>query len=76
MKSFSEIDIISKRASRALGYSWGISEEIGKNIRLLEMFGLNGIKNFNAYCSVFKKRKFQRLFRPRCIHGLLLVPFR
>ena len=50
MKSFSEIDIISKRASRALGYSWGISEEIGKNIRLLEMFGLNGIKNFNAYC--------------------------
>ena len=54
MKSFSEIDIISKRASRALGYSWGISEEIGKNIRLLEMFGLNGIKNFNAYCSVFK----------------------
>ena len=46
MKSFSEIDTISKRASRALGYSWGISEEIGKNIRLLEMFGLNGIKNF------------------------------
>ena len=61
MKSFSEIDIISKRASRALGYSWGISEEIGKNIRLLEMFGLNGIKNFNAYCSVFKKRKFQNI---------------
>ncbi len=61
MKSFSEIDTISKRASRALGYSWGISEEIGKNIRLLEMFGLNGIKNFNAYCSVFKKRKFQNI---------------
>ena len=61
MKSFSEIDTISKRASRALGYSWGISEEIGKNIRLLEMFGLNGIKNFNAYCNVFKKRKFQNI---------------
>ena len=61
MKSFSEIDIISKRASRALGYSWGISEEIGKNIRLLEMFGLNGIKNFNAYCNVFKNRKFQNI---------------
>ena len=61
MKSFSEIETISKRASRALGYSWGISEEIGKNIRLLEMFGLNGIKNFNAYCNVFKKRKFQNI---------------
>ena len=61
MKSFSEIDTISKRASRALGYSWGVSEEIGKNIRLLEMFGLNGIKNFNAYCNVFKNRKFQNI---------------
>lgn len=61
MKSFSEIDTISKRASRALGYSWGLSEEIGKNIRLLEMFGLHGVKNFNAYCSEFKKKKFQNI---------------
>ena len=61
MKSYSEIDTISKRASRALGYSWGLSEEIGKNIRLLEMFGLHGVKNFNAYCSEFKKRKFQNI---------------
>ena len=44
MKSFSEIETTSKRASKAEGYSWGISEEIGKNIRLLEMFGLPGIK--------------------------------
>lgn len=61
MKSYSEIDTISKRASRALGYSWGLSEEIGKNIRLLEMFGLHGVKNFNAYCSEFKKKKFQNI---------------
>ena len=40
MKSLSEIDTTSKRASKAIGYSWGISEEVGKNIRLLEMFGL------------------------------------
>tara|TARA_B100001029_G_C15032519_1_gene437956 strand:- start:563 stop:1174 length:612 start_codon:yes stop_codon:yes gene_type:complete len=61
MKSFSEIDIISKRASRALGYSWGISEEIGKNIRLLEMFGLQGVKNFSAYCTELKSKKFQNI---------------
>ena len=36
MKSLSEIDTTSKRASRAAGYSWGVAEEIGKNIRLLE----------------------------------------
>ena len=30
MKSLSEIDTTSKRASKATGYSWGISEEVGK----------------------------------------------
>ena len=38
MKSLSEIDTTAKRASRAAGYSWGISEEVGKNIKLLEFF--------------------------------------
>ena len=47
MKSLSEIDTISKRASRASGFDWGIAEEVGKNIRLLEIFGLPGIKNLN-----------------------------
>ena len=44
MISFSEIDTTVKRASKAVGFSWGIAEEMGKNIRLLEMFGLPGIK--------------------------------
>ena len=57
MKSLSEIDTTSKRASRAAGYSWGIAEEVGKNIRLLEMFGLPGIKNLNDF---YKKKKDQR----------------
>ena len=50
MKSFSELDTTSKRASRAAGFSWGISEEIGKAIRSLELFGLPGIVNLNLYC--------------------------
>ncbi len=54
MKSFSEIETVSKRASRAADYSWGVAEEVGKNIRMLEMFGLPGVKNLNDY---FKKRK-------------------
>ena len=61
MKSLSEIETVSKRASRAVGYSWGVSEEIGKNIRLLEMFGLNGIKNLNYYFDERKKQKFENL---------------
>ena len=61
MKSLSEIETVSKRASRAAGYSWGISEEVGKNIRLLEMFGLPGIKNLNCYFDERKKQKFEKL---------------
>ena len=61
MKSFSEIDTTSKRASRAVGYSWGISEEVGKSIRLLELFGLAGIKNLNKYLKEYKKRQFQKI---------------
>ena len=61
MKSLSEIDTISKRASKAAGFSWGIAEEIGKNTRILEMFGLPGIKNLNYYFKLYKKHKFQNI---------------
>ena len=49
MKSLSEIETTSKRASRAAGYSWGVAEEVAKGIRLLELFGFPGIKNLNKY---------------------------
>ena len=44
MKSLSEIETTVKRASKAAGYSWGVSEETAKGIRLLELFSLPGIK--------------------------------
>ena len=49
MKSLSEIETTSKRASRAAGFSWGVAEEVAKGIRLLELFGFPGIKNLNQY---------------------------
>ena len=61
MKSLSEIETTSKRASRASGYSWGISEEVGKSIRLLEMFSFKGIKNLNEYFKEKKDKKFENL---------------
>ena len=61
MKSLSEIETTSKRASRALGYSWGISEEVGKSVRLLEMFNFEGIKNLNQYLNEKKEKKFENL---------------
>ena len=59
MKSLSEIETTSKRASRAVGFSWGIAEEIAKGIRLLELFGFPGIKNLNKYYKFINKKKFE-----------------
>jgi hypothetical protein len=61
MKSLSEIETTSKRASRAAGFSWGVSEEIAKGIRLLELFGLPGIKNLNEYFKLKNKKDLRNL---------------
>jgi hypothetical protein len=61
MKSLSEIDTVSKRASRAAGFDWGIAEEVGKNIRMLEMLGMPGIKNLNYYYKIRNKKKFEKI---------------
>ena len=61
MKSLSEIETTSKRASRASGYSWGVSEEVGKSIRLLEMFNFRGVKNLNEYFKEKKNKNFENL---------------
>ena len=61
MKSLSEIETAVKRASRAVGFSWGISEEIGKSIRLLELFGLHGIKSLNQYYKERESKNFESL---------------
>ena len=61
MKSLSEIETTSKRATRAAGFSWGVSEEVGKCIRLLELFGLPGIKNLNLYFNEKKLNNFEDL---------------
>ena len=61
MKSLSEIETTVKRASKASGYSWGVSEETGKSIRLLELFSLPGIKHLNEYFNEKNKNKFENL---------------
>ena len=61
MRSLSEIETTAKRASKAAGYSWGVSEDIGKCIRLLELFSLPGIKQLNGYFNEKKKSKFENL---------------
>ena len=61
MISLSEIDTTVKRASKAVGFSWGIAEEVGKSISLLEMFGLPGLKNLNEYYKIYRDKKFQNV---------------
>ena len=61
MRSFSEIETAVKRATRGMEFSWGIAEEVGKNIRLLEMFGLPGFKNINQYFKVLRNQEFEKI---------------
>ena len=61
MKSLGEIETTAKRASRAVGFSWGVAEEIAKGVRLLELFGFSGIKNLNQYYKLLNKKKFDKL---------------
>ena len=61
MKSLSEIDTVSKRASRATGFDWGVAEEVGKNTRMLEMFGIAGIKNLNYYYKIRQNKIFEKI---------------
>jgi len=67
MKSLSEIETTSKRATRAAGFSWGVSEEVGKGIRLLELFGLPGIKNLNFY---FKEKNLNDFENLKIVHKM------
>ena len=61
MISLSEIETTSKRATRAAGFSWGVAEEVGKNMRLLELFGLSGVKNLNEYFKSYKKENYKSI---------------
>ena len=61
MRSFSEIETTVKKATKAIGFSWGIAEEVGKNIRLLEMYGLPGLKNINQYYKIYKISNFENI---------------
>ena len=61
MRSFSEIETTSKRASKAAGFAWGIAEEIGKSIKSLELFGLPGVINLNLYLKKIKKNHPEKI---------------
>ena len=56
MKSSSEIITVSKRATKAAGYSWGVAEEVGKNIDILELIGIAGIENLKSYLRDIQKK--------------------
>ena len=46
---------------RGAGFSWGVSEEIGKSVRLLEMFGLPGILYLKSYLEQISNHNFQKI---------------
>ena len=56
MRSSSEIITVSKRATKAAGYSWGVAEEVVKNIDMLELIGIAGIEYLKSYLRDIQKK--------------------
>ena len=54
MRTSSEIETTSKRATKAAGFPWGIAEEVGKNVKSLELLSISGIENLNLYLELAK----------------------
>tara|TARA_X000000368_G_scaffold178463_1_gene140812 strand:+ start:2910 stop:3524 length:615 start_codon:yes stop_codon:yes gene_type:complete len=78
MKSSSEIDTVSKRATKASGFSWGIAEEVGKNIKTLELLRIGGIENLNAYLQQLKDHKAEgpkEILKSNSPQGKSFCPF-
>ena len=46
MQSLYEIETTVLRSSRTQGLSWGVSEEVGKAIRVLEQSNFSGLESF------------------------------
>ena len=57
MRTSSEIETISKRATKAAGFPWGIAEEVGKNIKNLELLSISGIENLSLYLEQVKGKE-------------------
>lgn len=57
MRTSSEIETISKRATKAAGFPWGIAEEVGKNIKSLELLSISGIENLSLYLEQVKGKE-------------------
>jgi hypothetical protein len=78
MRSSSEIETISKRATKAAGFPWGIAEEVGKNIKNLELLSIAGIENLNLYLHLAKSRILygpKKILNQNKLDGKSFCPF-
>tara|TARA_B000000475_G_C15970005_1_gene436668 strand:+ start:426 stop:1040 length:615 start_codon:yes stop_codon:yes gene_type:complete len=57
MRTSSEIETVSKRATRAAGFTWGMSEEVGKCIKALELYKISGLENLYNYLTEIKDKE-------------------
>ena len=54
-----KVDQIDNQIIQLIIHRLELAEEIGKSIRVLELFGLAGIKTLNQYYNLRAKKKFE-----------------
>ena len=60
--SLSEIDTLTRKATRGAGYSWGIAEEVGKAMRWLSAYGFSGPEILAKHLEIVANK--QQVFIP------------
>ena len=73
LRSLNEIELMSRKAAHGGGLSWGIADEVGKAIRWLHVFGLDGV---TALLAVLEQYNHQtaRQYAPQSLSGIWRAP--
>ncbi len=72
-RSLNEIEQTVRKAARGCGLPWGVADEVGKAIRWLHGFGLNGIYGLNAVLDRYDHQN-SRGYAPMSLTGVWQAP--
>ena len=67
-RSLNEIELVSRKAARGYGFPWGVAEEVGKSVRWLHVYGINGVSVLAKVFNAFNPEQLQQS-RPQSLGG-------
>ncbi len=69
LRSLNEIDQTARKAAHGCGLAWGVADEVGKAIRWLHLFGLDGVAGLLAVLDQYNHRIVAD-YAPQSLRGI------